>query len=114
MLYEQLKDLSLSKFRRLTGVTPELFREMVVVLKEDEDNRRLLGGKKGRRYSVAERLLMMLEYWREYRTFFHIAQSRGLSESQTWKIIRRCEEVLVSCGKFRLGGAINLFWPIAI
>ena len=104
MRYEQIKELSSVKFRRLTGVTPELFEAMVVVLQDDEDRRRLLGGKKGRRYGAADRLLMMLEYWREYRTYFHIAQSRGLSESQTWKIIRRCEDVLASCGKFSLPG----------
>lgn len=104
MYYEQLKGLSCGEFRRLTGVTRELFEEMVGVLEEDAARRRLLGGKKERRYKASDRLLMMLEYWREYRTFFHIAQSRGLSESQTWKIIRRCEEVLVSCGKFRLPG----------
>jgi len=46
----------------------------------------------------------MLEYWREYRTYFHIAQSRNLSESQAWKIIRRCEDVLVKSGKFALPG----------
>ena len=104
MHYEQLKSLSSVEFRRLTGVTPELFEDMVRVVEEDEDRRRLRGGQKGRRYNAADRLLMMLEYWREYRTFFHIAQSRGLSESQTWKIVRRCEEVLVSCGQFRLPG----------
>lgn len=104
MHYEQLKDLSAPEFRRLTGVETELFEEMTAILQEDEDRRRLLGGVKGRRYSAADRLLMMLEYWREYRTYFHIAKSRGLSESQTWKIIRRCEDVLLACGKFKLPG----------
>jgi len=104
MHYEDIKPLSASKFRRLTGVTPELFKEMVLILQEDEDRRRLRGGTKARRYSVADCLLMMLEYWREYRTYFHIAQSRGLSESQTWKIIRRCEDVLASSGRFKLPG----------
>ena len=104
MYYEQLKTLSVPEFRRLTGVSPELFKEMTAVVQEDEDRRRLPGGVKNRRYSAADRLLMMLEYWREYRTCFHIAKSRDLSESQTWKIIRRCEDVLLACGKFKLPG----------
>lgn len=104
MHYEQLKDLSAQEFRRLTGVKPKLFEEMTNILQGDEDHRRLRGGIKTRRYSAADRLLMMLEYWREYRTYFHIAKSRGLSESQTWKIIRRCEDILAGCGKFKLPG----------
>lgn len=104
MNYEQLKTLSAPEFRRLTGVDSKLFKEMTRVLQEDEDRCRLLGGIKDRRYNAADRLLMMLEYWREYRTYFHIAKSRGLSESQTWKIIRRCEDALLACGKFKLPG----------
>ena len=104
MRYDQLKDLSLSEFRRLTGVKRELFDEMVVLIQAEEDLCRLRGGKKTRLYGAADRLLMMLEYWREYRTFFHIGQSRGLSESQTWKIIRRCEDILLASKKFRLPG----------
>lgn len=104
MRYGDIRKLSAEEFRRLTGVTPELFEEMANVLEDDDDRRRLRGGVKDRRYSAADRLLMMLEYWREYRTYFHIAKSRGLSESQTWKIIRRCEDVLVACGMFKLPG----------
>lgn len=104
MKYEEIKSLSPEKFRRLTGVKPEVFAVMVEVLQEEEDRRRLLGGIKTRLLSVEDRLLMMLEYWREYRTYFHIAQSRGLSESQTWKIIRRCEDTLAASRKFTLPG----------
>lgn len=104
MLYNEIKALPPGKFRRLTGVKPEVFVQMLRVVDEENNRRRLLGGVKERRYSSADQLLMMLEYWREYRTCFHIAQSRGLSESQTWKIIRRCEDVLINCGKFRLPG----------
>ncbi|HAJ64425.1 MAG TPA: hypothetical protein DCP31_38650, partial [Cyanobacteria bacterium UBA8543] len=27
---------------------------------------------------------MTLEYWREYRTYFHIGQSWGVTESTAW------------------------------
>lgn len=104
MNYEELKDLSCVDFRRLSGVTKDLFKEMVVVIEADAFQRRLRGGTKVQRYGAADRLLMMLEYWREYRTYFHIAKSRGLSESRTWTIIRQCEDALASCGKFRLPG----------
>lgn len=104
MNYEELKDLPCGEFRRLTGVTKDLFKEMVLIIEEDAFQRRLRGGRRDQRYSTADRLLMMLEYWREYRTYFHISKSRGLSESRTWTIIRQCEEALLSSGKFRLPG----------
>ena len=44
--------------------------------------------------SIEDQLLMMLEYWREYRTYFHIAQSYGLSESAAYHNIRWCENTL--------------------
>ena len=104
MEYKKIRGLSTEKFRRLTGVKPQVFRRMADVLQEDEERRRLRGGYKKRLLSVEDRLLLMLEYWREYRTQFHIAQSRGISESQVWKIIRRCEDVLIKSGAFTLPG----------
>lgn len=104
MEHEKIKGLSGGAFRRLTGVKPEVFKDMVEVLQDAEDRRRLRGGYKERRLCVEDQLLMMLEYWREYRTYFHIGQSRGLSESQAYKIIRRCEDTLVKSGKFTLPG----------
>jgi hypothetical protein len=41
---------------------------------------------------VAVQLLMMLEYWREYRTYFHIGQAYGLSESAAYRNIKWCED----------------------
>ena len=104
MEHEKIKGLSAVAFRRLTGVKPEVFKDMTFVLQDMEDRRRLRGGYKERRLCVEDQLLMMLEYWREYRTYFHIGQSRGLSESQAYKIIRRCEDALIKSGKFSLPG----------
>ena len=104
MHYERIEELSPEQFRRLTGVKPEVFKEMAEALRADDGLRRLRGGSKEQRYTAEDRLLMMLEYWREYRTYFHISQSRDLSESQVWKIVRRCEDVLAASGKFRLPG----------
>jgi hypothetical protein len=104
MEQEKIKGLSAVAFRRLTGVKPEVFKDMVSVIQDTEDRRRLRGGYKERRLCVEDQLLMMLEYWREYRTYFHIGQSRGLSESQAYKIIKRCEDTLAKSGKFTLPG----------
>lgn len=57
---------------------------------------------------MRERLLMTLEYWREYRTYLHIAQGRGVSESSAWQSIRWCEDTLIKSGQFTLPGKKSL------
>ncbi|WP_413773936.1 helix-turn-helix domain-containing protein [Nostoc sp. MG11] len=44
-----------------------------------EENRKQKTGRLGK-LSLEEQLLMTLEYWREYRTYFHIGQSWGVNE----------------------------------
>jgi hypothetical protein len=48
---------------------------------------------------------MMLGYWREYRTYFHIGQAYGLSESAAYRNIKWCENTLAKSKAFRLPAA---------
>lgn len=90
-------------FRWLTGVRKRTFFEMAAVLEQAEAVRKARGGKPNR-LAVETRLLMTLEYWREYRTYLHIGQSYGVSESTTYRNIRWCEAVLITSGAFTLPG----------
>ena len=47
---------------------------------------------------------MTLEYLREYRTYFHISRSYGISESACYRNIRWVEDTLIKDGKFSLPG----------
>jgi hypothetical protein len=51
---------------------------------------------------------MTLEYWREYRTYFHIGQSWGVNESTAYRIIRKIEDTLVTSRAFTLPGKKKL------
>lgn len=51
---------------------------------------------------------MALEYWREYRTYFHIGQSWGVNESTAYRIIRRIENTLITSRAFSLPGKKKL------
>jgi len=53
---------------------------------------------------MEDRLLMTLEYLREYRTYFHISRSFGISESACYRNIRWVEDTLIKDGKFSLPG----------
>ncbi len=101
MKYKNIQKLSDEKFRRATGIKRKTFNLMVDILKKEEDKKKIVGGRPNR-LTVIERLLMTLEYLREYRTFFHIAQSYGVSESVCNENIRKVEDILIKSKKFSL------------
>jgi len=53
---------------------------------------------------MEERLLMALEYIREYRTYFHAASSYGISESSCYRNIKWIEDTLIKHPDFALPG----------
>jgi Helix-turn-helix of DDE superfamily endonuclease len=107
MTYEQLKHLKPSAFKRRCGVQPETFEQMADLLRPDLDRKGKRGGQC--KLSVEDQLLVVLEYWREYRTQFHIATSWGLSESAVCRLISKVETLLMNSGKFRLPGKKQLY-----
>jgi transposase len=107
MKWEKIKGLSSEKFRRLTGVKKNTFENMVTFLKEAHAKKKARGGRPNK-VTVEEMLLMMLEYLREYRTYYHIGQSYGVSESYSYKIIRWTEDTLIKSQLFSLPGRKSL------
>lgn len=107
MTYEQLARLSPSSFKRKCGVHRETFEQMVQTLRPHLDRQGKRGGQA--KLSVEDQLLLVLEYWREYRTQFHIATSWGLSESAVCRLIQKVETLLLHSGKFRLPGKKQLY-----
>ena len=107
-MYKKLEKLSRKEFRRKVGVKKNTFKKMVNILEERELLDR--GNKGGRPHSfvMEDRLLMTLEYLREYRTYFHIATSYGLSESSVYRNTRWIENVLIKHPDFRLPGKKKL------
>ena len=85
--YEELKGFPEKQFRRLTGVQISTFEKMVTVLLEAQQKRYRKAGRKGS-LSIEDKLLMALEYLREYRTYFHLGRSYGLSESACYRACR--------------------------
>jgi len=103
MSYEQVKDLPSAEFKRYCGVRPETFQRMVEVVSGHLRRKRRVSGRPTK-LSVEDQVLMTLEYWREYRTFFHLAKSWGIHESSVWRTIRRVEDVLTKSKAFKLPG----------
>ncbi len=107
MTYEQIKNLSERQFKRFCGVKPQLFEEMVSILRQKVPESGNRGGQP--KLSVEDQLFIALEYWREYRTYFHIAQSWGVHESTVCRIVHRVEDQLIQSRKFSLPGKKSLF-----
>ena len=101
--YAQIKGMKPREFRRLTGVKPNVFSQMVTILKRAEKPVRKSGGRKSE-LVIEDRLLLALEYLREYRTYFHVGQSYGVSESSAFRISRWVEDILVKDKLFALPG----------
>ena len=101
--YRKIKKLEGTEFRRLTGVKPETFLEMVEILQQAETIRMSRGGKP-HRLTIEDRLLMALEYLREYRTYFHLGKSYDLSESACYRSCRWVEDTLIKSARFSLPG----------
>lgn len=100
--------LSDEAFRRLTGVQKATFAKMKEILEEAEVERKKLGGKPNK-LSIFDRLLMALEYLREYRTYFHLGQSYGISESACYRNCRWVEDTLMKSKTFHLPGKKALY-----
>jgi hypothetical protein len=60
-----------------------------------------IGGRKPK-LCEEDRVLFMLEYYREYRTLYHMGIDYGISEGQASKVVKDVERVLIKSGKFSL------------
>lgn len=107
--YIQLERLSAPKFKRLTGVSRTTFTTMIHILEPVFMLRQSHGGPRFT-HSTEDMLLMALTYWREYRTYFHLGNEYGLSESQCFKLITRIENILIKDPRFHIQGKKTLLF----
>ena len=101
-----------TQFRRLVGVTRPVFKKMVTVVTENKEAKRKHKAK-GRppKLTIYDQILLMLMYFREYRTFFHVGSSFGVSETQAYRITIDIEKMLIQSKLFHLPGKKKLLEP---
>lgn len=106
MTYKKVKNLKEEDFKRLTGVHFDTFNQMVEIVKQAEKLRK----KPGRppKLRIEDQILMVLEYLREYRTFFHLGATWGVNESTAYRIIQKIENILIKSPQLRLPGKKRL------
>ena len=99
--YEKLQQLKPAIFKRLTGVKPDTFKAMLQECELYHKKKKAKGGKPNK-LSVSTQILLMLEYYREYRSMAHMAFDYEVSEATVSRVIKEIENVLLSSGKFSL------------
>jgi hypothetical protein len=109
MYYKDLQQTKDTHFQRLVGVSRAIFEQMVTVVTAYKEQHRK-HKKRGRppKLSIADQILVMLMYFREYRTFFHVASSYGISEGQCHRIVIKIEKILIESKLFHLPGKKKL------
>ncbi len=113
MTYLQHKDLKPEDFKRLRGVHKETFDRMVSVIQEQVEQKKRKPGKPSK-LSIEDQVLMSLEYWREYRTYFHVSQSWAVHEATVCRIVKKVENALLRDGIFQLPGKKQLLDPESV
>jgi len=101
---DKFEKVSEENFKRVVGVKRSTFEVMVEEYKKSEAERKKghkVGGRKPK-LCEEDRVLFMLEYYREYRTLYHMGIDYGISEGQASKVVREVESVLIKSGKFSL------------
>lgn len=112
MRWKTTKKFTEEQFKRLVGVKRETIEQMVLSAKKTaaSEPKKVCGKKRGpkEKYSWYDKVLMLLMYYREYRTFAHIAADYGISEAQCWRIITKLERWLIKSELFHLPGKKKL------
>lgn len=102
MDYTIAQSLSNQNFKRRFGVTRKTFNPIVETLEPEWRPHPTPGAKP--KLCLEDRVLVTLEYGREYRTYFHIGTSWGVSESTVCRIVHWVEDSLIRSQRFHLPG----------
>ena len=94
--------LSAEKFKRKLGVKHSTYELMRSVLKIREAAKKRSGRPPA--LSLDDQLVLTLSFWREYRTYFHLAEDWGVDESTVRRTVERVEAALIKSEKFSLPG----------
>lgn len=106
MKYWKARKLSARKFKRFCGVKRKTFSLMVRLVKAQQKLKKKLGCPS--KLIVEDQILIALQYWREYRTYFHISLDWKVSESTVFRLVRKIENILIQSRKFSLPGKKKL------
>jgi len=107
--YEKIEKLKEKEFKRITGVSRELFEKMLAELRKKYAEDHAGGGQPG--MVVELRLTLALEYWREYRTYDHMSNDHQIKKSVINRAVLWVEDTLIENGEFKIRELKERFKP---
>ena len=98
---ERVKSLPKKHFKQIFGVSRGTFLKMYKMLRRAYRELHKNGGKPPT-LSVLDKLVIALQYWREYRTYRHIAFDYAVGKSAIGNAVIWVENTLMKSGLFNL------------
>ena len=109
MFWSYMSTYSAASFKRATGIHKHVFLEIVEILTNYKQLHRKHPSSGNKSIlSTEDALLMVLMYYREYRTQYHIGITYGLSESRVCEMIKEIESIIVQDARYHLPGKKKL------
>ena len=98
---ERIKKLKKENYQKIFGIKKDTLDKMLELLNETYRTEHLKGGHPPK-LSVLDRLVIMLSYYREYRTMENIAFDYGVAKSTICECIKWVENILIKSEEFSL------------
>ena len=98
---ERISKLKEEEYQKYFGVKKEIFEKMLEVLNDEYAEKHKKGGRPSV-LSVLDKLVIMLQYYREYRSMDNIAFDYKTNKSTVYYAITWAEETLVKNDTFHL------------
>ena len=94
-MYEKIKNYNDRKFKRAVGIPRVLFEIFVGILTFSLNEKHKKGGRKPK-LSIENILLMYLKFYRDYNTFFSLANMFGIDEANVYRWVKWSEQIISS------------------
>ena len=110
---ERIKGLPKSRYRQIFGVSHgtfwKMYKELRCAYRELHKN-----GGKPPTLSVLDKQIIALQYWREYRTYRHIAFDYGVGKTAIGNAVIWVEDTLIKSGLYSLPSRRSMLEPSGI
>jgi hypothetical protein len=105
---ERISKMPIGKYKEIFGIEKHIFDRLLRLLEvADTYQRKSKAGRKGR-LSVLDKLVITLMYWREYRTYRHMAFDYCVGKTQIGDAVMWVENTVIESGLCSLKSAREL------
>jgi hypothetical protein len=105
---ERIKNMPASKYKEIFGVEKYVFDRLYRLLCLFYAFQKKSNAGRNPQLSVLDKLVITLQYWREYRTYRHIAFDYGVGKSTIGEAILWVEDAIIASGLCNLKSAREL------